>query len=551
MGLFEASGIWLVSLGKTTVHSLWMGFLILALLKLSLAFIPAIYSRLRYNLSVGALLLLFSSILATFLLLYEPISPLQKERILARGPYLFPLEAADSDSGTSLMFILFAYFYLAGVLFMLMKTTSSILYLGGLRKHTTRPELYWQKRFEQLCCGLGITRPVDFLQSTRITTPMLLGYLRPVILVPAGMITHLPVDQVETILLHELYHLKRRDYLINILQLFMEGLFFYHPAVWIISAHVRSEREHCCDDRVLHRTENPYTYAKALIHLAEKQQAGRLAPGAAGAKKHHLQTRINRIINYRNMKTTMRDKIISLALLAGSIVLMLAISGFSAGPSFTSGHRMQAIFSADQVESMHTAALLPDTIPEGKKPAGEEGIEGQDPKDIKAEMEAARKEVREAMEEIDWDAMKAEMEAAHEEARKAMEDIDWDAMKAEIEAAQKEAREAMKEIDWDAMKAEMEAAQEEARKAMKEIDWDAMKAEMEAAREDARKAMEDIDWDEIRIEMEKNISEMKVDMEKLRLDIQNSMKELNLDKIREDMEKSRVDLDSISIEMEQ
>ena len=71
MGLFEASGIWLVSLGKTTVHSLWMGFLILALLKLSLAFIPAIYSRLRYNLSVGALLLLFSSILATFLLLYE------------------------------------------------------------------------------------------------------------------------------------------------------------------------------------------------------------------------------------------------------------------------------------------------------------------------------------------------------------------------------------------------------------------------------------------------------------------------------------------------
>ena len=550
MGLFETSGVWLVSLGKTTVHSLWMGFLILALLKLSLAFIPAIYSRLRYTLSVGALLLLFSCILATFLLLYEPVSPLQKERILARGLYPFPVEAVNSDSGTSLMFILFAYFYLAGVLFMLMKTTSSILYLGGLRKQTTRPEPFWLKRFEQLCCGLGITRPVDFLQSARITTPMLMGYLRPVVLVPAGMITHLPVDQVETILLHELYHLKRRDYLINILQLFMEGLFFYHPVVWIISAHIRSERENCCDDRVLHRTENPYTYAKALINLAEKQQACRLAPGAAGAKKHQLHTRINRIINYRNMKTTMRDKIISLALLAGSIILMLAISGFSAGPSFTSGHRMQAIFSADPVEPVHTAAVVPDTIPEGQKPAGEEGIEGQDPKNVKAELEAARKEVREAMEEIDWDAMRAEMEAAHEEARKAMEDIDWDAMKEEIEAAQKEAREAMKEIDWEAMKAEMEAAQEEAREAMKEIDWDVMKAEMEAAREDARKAMEDIDWDEIRIEMEKNISEMKVDMEKLKLDIQNSMKELNLDKIREDMEKSRVHLDSIQIEME-
>jgi len=307
----------------------------------------------------------------------------------------------------------------------------------------------------------------------------------------------------------------------------MEGLFFYHPVVWIISAHIRSEREHCCDDRVLHRTENPYTYAKALIHLAEKQQAGRLAPGAAGVKKHQLHTRISRIINYRHMKTTMRDKIISLALLTGSIVLILAISGFSAGPSFTSGHRMQAIFSADPVEPLLTVAVVPDTIPEGQNPAGEEGIQGQDPKNVKAELEAARKEVREAMEEIDWDAMKAEMEAAREEARIAMKDIDWDAMRAEIEAAQEEAREAMKEIDWDAMKAEMEAAQEEAREAMKEIDWD-----------------------EIRIEMEKNISEMKLDMEKLKLDIQNSMKELNLDKIREDMEKSRVHLDSIKIEME-
>jgi len=528
MGLFETSGLWLVSMGKTTIHSLWLGLLILALLKLSLNFIPASNSRLRYNLSVAALLLLFFSIIGTFLLLYEPISPLQKERVITRGMVLLPGEAEFGESGTSLMFILFAYFYLAGILFMLLKTASSILYLGGLRRNATLPDLFWQKRFVQLCSSLAIKRPVDLLQNSRIKTPMLIGYLKPVILVPAGMITHLPVNQVETILLHELYHLKRGDYLINILQLFMEGILFYHPVVWIISAYIRSEREHCCDDCVLHSTDNPYTYAKALIHLAEKQQTTRLVPGATGSEKHQLHIRINRIINDRTMKSTMRDKAISLALLAGSVFIMLAISGFSAGPSFIKGHTMHTAFNAYPAEPSPLVMVAPDTIPGDTRSEGDEEISEQD-----------------------WEELKAEMEAAHQEVREAMENIDWDSLKAEMEAARKEASKAMEEIDWDSMKAEMEAARNEARQAMEEIDWDAMKAEMEAARKEARRAMEDIDWDEIRAEMEKNISEMKIDMEKLKLDIQNSMDEMDWDKIRDEMEKSRVFLDSIRIEMDQ
>ena len=528
MGLFETSGLWLVTIGKTTVHSLWLGLLILALLKLSLAFIPASNSRARYNLSVAALLLLFSSIIATFLILYQPISPLQKERIWARGLVLLSGEAGDAESGTSLMFILFAYVYLAGILFMLLKTTSSVLYLGGLRRNATLPDPFWQKRFAQLYCSLGIKRPVDFLQTSRIKTPMLMGYLKPVILVPAGMFTLLPVNQVETILLHELYHLKRGDHLINILQLFMEGVLFYHPAVWIISAYIRSEREHCCDDRVLHSTDNPFTYAKALIHLAEKQQTTRLVPGAAGAKNHQLHTRINRIINDRTMKATMRDKAVSLALLAGSVFIVLAISSFSAGPSFLKDHTMHTVINADPAEPSPIVMVAPDTIPGETRSAQDEEISEQD-----------------------WEEMKAELEAAHREAREAMENIDWDAIKTEMEAARKEASEAMEDIDWDSMKAEMEAAREEALKAMEEIDWDAMKAELEAAREEARKAMEDIDWEEIRAEMEKNISEMKIDMEKLKMDIQNSMDEMDWDKIRDEMEKSRVFLDSIRIEMDQ
>lgn len=95
------------------------------------------------------------------------------------------------------------------------------------------------------------------MESGIITVPALVGYIKPVILVPAGMLSNLSVSQVETILMHELYHLRRFDAIANMIQLLIENIFFYNPAVWAISNIIRTEREKCCDDRVLDSCGDP------------------------------------------------------------------------------------------------------------------------------------------------------------------------------------------------------------------------------------------------------------------------------------------------------
>ena len=366
MGLFEVSGLWLIAIGKTIVHSLWIGLLILAMVRLALAYIPIRLSGLRYSISVSALLLLSISILATFLLLHDPGSA---THVSAATPGIFSsvsgklilLSFGDEVLDTSLIFSLCGYIYFAGALFMFLRSTVSLAHIRRLKVSGTELDLEWQLRLHRTCKSLGIKRPVSFLESALAKGPMLVGYLKPAVIVPAGMLTMLPVSQIETIIMHELYHLKRGDFLVNIMQLFIEGVLFYHPAVWIISGFIRSEREHCCDDRVLRATENPVNYARALIHIAEQQQFTRLAPGAVGSRKQHFSSRIKRILNYNTMKTNMRDKVVALTLLCGSIVILLTLNGFSTGPRFF-------VIDKPNNERIAEAFLMPelpvpDTIP--------------------------------------------------------------------------------------------------------------------------------------------------------------------------------------------
>ena len=111
--------------------------------------------------------------------------------------------------------------------------------------------VFWQERLDRLARALRLSRPVALLESCLAEVPVVIGYVRPVILMPVGLLAGLPAGQVESILLHELAHIRRHDYLVNLLQTSVEGLLFYHPAVWWISGVIRAERENCCDDLVV------------------------------------------------------------------------------------------------------------------------------------------------------------------------------------------------------------------------------------------------------------------------------------------------------------
>jgi hypothetical protein len=106
----------------------------------------------------------------------------------------------------------------------------------------------WQQSLDRLKTRLRVSRPVQLLVSSLVQAPVVVGWLRPAVLVPVGALAGLPADQVEALLLHELAHIRRHDYLVNLLQGVVEAILFYHPAVWWISGHIRVERELCCDD---------------------------------------------------------------------------------------------------------------------------------------------------------------------------------------------------------------------------------------------------------------------------------------------------------------
>src|ERR1051325_3974886 len=109
-------------------------------------------------------------------------------------------------------------------------------------------DLAWLKTLEQLKHRLKVSRPVRLLKSARVDVPTVIGWLRPVILLPAASVAGLSPAPLEAILAHELAHIRRHDYAVNLIQNVIETLMFYHPAVWWISNCIREEREHCCDD---------------------------------------------------------------------------------------------------------------------------------------------------------------------------------------------------------------------------------------------------------------------------------------------------------------
>jgi hypothetical protein len=131
----------------------------------------------------------------------------------------------------------------------------------------------WQHTLDRLIERMHVSRRVRLLPTDRVDSPSVIGWLRPVILAPVGVLSGLAPAQVEALLAHELAHIRRHDYLVNVLQGIAESLLFYHPAVWWISNQIRAEREHCCDDLAVAASGDVLVYARALAELESMRPA--------------------------------------------------------------------------------------------------------------------------------------------------------------------------------------------------------------------------------------------------------------------------------------
>jgi beta-lactamase regulating signal transducer with metallopeptidase domain/peptidoglycan/xylan/chitin deacetylase (PgdA/CDA1 family) len=321
------------NLGWTLIHSIWQIALIGAILFALLRLLTSLSANARHILAVSALALSFLIPVITFVqisgnpasssLVGTTANRARFERGEAGDPHRDALttaaavpQAANAEAGGSLLsFAAIQKFidtdlasrlpftvglWLIGMAFFALRLLGGIWQLHRFRtRATSAPEAAWQERFTQLCERLNISQRVKLLTSNLVDTPIVVGWLKPLILVPAGLFLQIDPRQLEIILAHELVHIRRWDPLINLGQSAAEVLFFYHPFIWWISAVIRKEREFAADACVLQTfNDSSVVYANALANLEEiRLLTNRPAPSlATAANGGNLMQRIQRIL---------------------------------------------------------------------------------------------------------------------------------------------------------------------------------------------------------------------------------------------------------------
>lgn len=285
------------AVGWTLLHSLWEGAILSA--ALAAVLLATRSPRVRYAAACAALLLMLGGFGVTLVrMMPEGVHGLR----IAKPP-AFPAWNVVTDTGSpsSLSANLaaavpwLAPFWIAGVWIFYLRHVAGWTSVCRMRRRGVccAPER-WQSELARLSAQLHLSRPVRLLESCLADAPVVLGHFRPLILMPVGLLAGLPAEQVEAILLHELAHIRRFDYLVNVFQRLVEGLLFYHPAVWWISRVIRNERENCCDDVVVAMSGNAHEYARALAALEQNRWSG--CEPAVAATGGSLVERIRRLL---------------------------------------------------------------------------------------------------------------------------------------------------------------------------------------------------------------------------------------------------------------
>lgn len=300
---------WLEGVAWSLVHSLWQGMALALVFALVVLVVPRGWARLRYGLGCAALLalpVLFVSTLVRELsrpqlgVVAERLAMLETRADTGITAEPRRLEERSRDwleplgNAVDALRVPLVSTWLVGVILFGLRLGVGLLGLRRWRKvGVENVPKFLEESLARLVDRVGVRRSIDLLQSTRCKVPLTLGWLRPVILLPASTLTGLNRDDLEAILLHELAHIRRHDYGVQLLQSVIETIFFYHPAAWWLSYRIRIEREFCCDDLAVRagglRCQD---YARTLAAL----EGLRSAAPALGAGGGSLLARIQRLI---------------------------------------------------------------------------------------------------------------------------------------------------------------------------------------------------------------------------------------------------------------
>ncbi len=312
-------------LAWTLLHLLWQGALIAGLLAVGLALLRKRSAQARYLASCAALLLIATAPAIT----YRALSPSQGE---SASYTLSAVSSVTPQSSPSALHLITPYLPLLTLLWGVGVAALSLRMLFGWvgvyrlgRVKTQEVPASIQVRVNELSAKLGIVRAVEALASTLAEVPMTFGVARRVILLPVSALAGLSPAMLEAVIAHELAHIRRHDYLVNLVQAVLETLFFYHPAVWWISRQIRSERENACDDMAVNLLGNRMTYARALASMEELRSAPNLA---LAVNQGDLISRIQRVLGVAPAKQVISPlhALATLSIVMGVFIVLFTAS---------------------------------------------------------------------------------------------------------------------------------------------------------------------------------------------------------------------------------
>jgi beta-lactamase regulating signal transducer with metallopeptidase domain/HEAT repeat protein len=311
------------TLGWVLLHFAWQGAVAAFLLWMALLLTPSGRASLRYVIGCAALLVMVAAPVATAMRLTashsEPILGQPPERGVATntGSVDTALDARHPEISTvgpavgvgsmrwmtersvvdgvdaALPWIVSGWAF--GVLLLSVRLFGGWWHTRTLRKHGLSPVPAWcVETIARLTARLGITRPITFAMSLSVPVPMVIGHIKPLVLLPVAALAGLSPQQLEAILAHELAHVRRHDYLVNLIQTVIETVLFYHPAVWWVSSQLRVLREHCCDDLAVAACGDRKGYVHALLSLEHLRGESPLL--ALGATDGPLFARARRVL---------------------------------------------------------------------------------------------------------------------------------------------------------------------------------------------------------------------------------------------------------------
>jgi bla regulator protein BlaR1 len=365
------------ALGQAIFESCGQALLIYVVLQLFMQLFPGIGSKYRYDVNYLGLSIICCWFMVNLAKIYmhnaamPNYSPMLYNSAVAYGtPKQLPTLLQQSEAFITTYAKYITGLYLIGLVLHAFRLLGGFMHIAHIRKQKNLVEnSFWAAKADGLAKKLRMFKNVGLYFSEHVQIPLTLGHIKPIIVFPLALINNLEAEQVEAILLHELAHIKRCDYLMNIVQCVMKTILCFNPFVWLISKTIRQEREFCCDDMVVDEDCDNYAYSRALLIIAQQNnQVYPLAMASTGTTKYPLFNRIKRLNTMKTQDSLPKfHLLIIVAIVSIGILLAWGLPQYSVAKATRYHNKAKAAHRFNKLNSFIAPPVAP--VPPSITPA--------------------------------------------------------------------------------------------------------------------------------------------------------------------------------------